>query len=1111
MPAVGIADRATMAGVMEFAEAAVARGIQPIIGMALPVVPAARTGGGLLILYVQNEVGYKNLLRLSSKAYLESVDEDGGAGVSLDALTESAEGLLCLTGGIEGPLATTLVGHGREAAASLLKNLARIFPNRLYVELQRHDTEAEREAEPSVLGLALEQGIPLVATNHVLFRDPDFFEAHKILLCIAANRRIFDKDAPQRTERHCLRSAAEMTTCFHNVPEAVLNTTVIAERCSFFPQKAEPSLPAFDSSGGGDEKSKLRADAEKGLEQRLEQVTLSATREDYTRRLNHELNIIGTAGFEGYFLIVADFVQWARAQLIPVGPGRGSGAGSLVAWALTITDLDPLRWGLVFERFLNPERRSMPDFDIDFCQDRRDEVISYVLERYGEKRVAQIGTYGSLQARAALRDVGRVLGAPSGLIGRMCNTVPRLAGDLKETKAQAASGLAALCAESTEAQRVYDFAVQIEGLPRHASTHAAGIVISDRPLTETVPLFREQGAKFPATQFSMKWVERAGLVKFDLLGLRTLSILEEAVRQVRLREPKFRLEEIAQDDAYTYERLSHADTVGVFQLESQGMRDVLRRSRPTCFEDIIVLVALYRPGPMENISDYVARKSGQQKVEFPHPKLEPLLRETYGIVVYQEQVLEIARELAGYSYARADVLRRAMGKKDPKEMESERTTFEAGAVERGIPQAQASSLFDMMSQFADYGFNKSHAAAYALLAYQTAFMKYHYAAEYLASVMTYEMQTADRLRAYCQELRELEIDLALPDINRSGARFTVERDDPDGEPRVCYALAAIRNLGEGAARAIAAERERGGAYRSADDLVQRLPPGVLNKRGLEQLAAAGAFDSLGANRRAVYESAQASVRNARDHEGGGDAFSLLADVEAPVVGAGSARAAKTWDTHDTLHHEFAALGLYLSDHPLAADAEALRSAGVLTLREVADVQGDSGRRLKVAGVVVEVTRRMSRKRTPYVNARLSDPTGLCEATAFARVLSEHGDLLVSGSQVVADMVAEPMKGGDGVRLTIMDLTPLETFLSHRNPSALRLVLEGGESLERLATTLREAKSGTGTVRLVCREPGKGRAEMLLPRKLELSRALRATLGALPGVAAEGEAGEAGGS
>jgi DNA polymerase-3 subunit alpha len=869
MPAVAVTDTGNLFGALEFSLAARRAGVQPIIGCQIAVArpsgsgtaqgrraPGQRPDLDDLVLLVRNRTGYQNLLKLVSSSFLETPIGER-AHITFDDLESHAEGLIALTGGPGGAVGALLAAGQHEAATDMLQRLMALFPGALYVELMRHGETIEDKIDGPLIDLAYEFDLPLVATNNCYFSDPDMFEAHDALLCIAAGAHVGDRERRRLTPLYGFRTAEEMQEAFADVPEAIDNTLVIAQRCAFMPDEHAPILPAFSTPEGITEADQLRTEAEAGLEARLVVVGLKDEKiKPYRDRLKFELDVIVEMGFPGYFLIVSDFIKWAKAQGIPVGPGRGSGAGSVVAWSLSITDLDPLEFGLLFERFLNPERVSMPDFDIDFCQDRRDEVIQYVQDKYGADHVAQIITFGKLQARAVLRDVGRVLAMPYGYVDKICKLVPFNPAHpptLKEAL-EAEPELRRLQKEDDQVARLLDIGMRLEGLFRHASTHAAGVVIGDRRLDELVPLYQDPRSSMAATQFSMKYAEAAGLVKFDFLGLKTLTVLSKAVAFLAERGIEIDLLQLPLEDEKTFEMLARGDTVGVFQLESSGMRDVLRNMKPDCFEDIIALVALYRPGPMDNIPRYIACKHGKEQPDYLHPDLEEILKETFGVMIYQEQVMQIAQVLSGFSLGSADLLRRAMGKKIKSEMEAQRNAFIDGAVARGVDRNQAGQIFDQVDKFAGYGFNKSHAAAYALVAYQTAWLKANYPVEFLAASMTLDLGNTDKLNTFRQELGNLGIPLLPPDINDSDVVFGVRAPENENElGAIRYALAAIKNVGAQAMESVVAERRKNGPYKDIIDFAERIGAKAANKRQLENLIRAGAMDSLHKNRRQLFE------------------------------------------------------------------------------------------------------------------------------------------------------------------------------------------------------------------------------------------------------------------
>ncbi|HYD32382.1 MAG TPA: DNA polymerase III subunit alpha, partial [Azospirillaceae bacterium] len=1011
MPAVAVTDTGNLFGALEFALAAADAGIQPIIGTVLGI---SRGGGGQtkatpmasklaatpdhIVVLCQNDQGYRNLMKLVSKAFLET--EAGAAPqVAMADLEGKTDGLICLTGGPGGPIGRLLAEGQKTPAMQTLGQLKCLFHDRLYVEIQRHPVdhagnpaipELEDRIEPELIDLAYEHDLPLVATNDCYFSDADMYEAHDALLCIAEGVQLSDPNRRRLTPEHCFKSAAEMREMFADVPEAVDNTLVIARRCSFLLKPIKPILPPFPCEGGRDEAEELRAQARAGLEMRLEKTVLTpemsaeekeVKRKEYVDRLEFELDVIEKMKFPGYFLIVSDFIKWAKAHGIPVGPGRGSGAGSCVAWALLITDLDPLRFGLLFERFLNPERVSMPDFDVDFCQDRRDEVIRYVQDKYGYNRVAQIITFGKLQARAVLRDVGRVLGMPYGQTDKICKLVPNNPAS-PVTLQQAIDGepmLQEMERNDPEVGKLIGIAKRLEGLYRHASTHAAGVVIGDRPLDELVPLYRDPRSDMPVTQFNMKYVEQAGLVKYDFLGLKTLTVLQKAVELVK--DP-VDLSNLPLDDPKSYHLLSRAESTGVFQLESSGMRDVLRRLKPNRLEDIIALVSLYRPGPMDNIPKYIRVKNGDEDADYMHPSLEQILKETFGIMIYQEQVMQIAQVLSGYTLGGADLLRRAMGKKIKEEMDAQRKIFVDGAAERGVPPAQADMIFDQVMKFAGYGFNKSHAAAYALVAFQTAYLKANHPVEFMAASMTLDLGNTDKLNVFRQELSRLRVKLLTPDINRSREVFSVE-PVAEGEYAIRYALAAIKGVGMPAMQAVVAERVRNGPYKDLFDLARRLDTKTINKRQLENLACAGAFDSLEPNRAKVHAAIETLIRYAQSAAAeresgqnslfGGGTGAVLDKPPLPVV--------PDWDTLEKLKHEFDAIGFYLSAHPLDAYAAPLSRLKVVKAADLAHLAGKGGTtRYKVAGIVAGRRESTSKAGKKFAFVGVSDTSGQYEVT-----------------------------------------------------------------------------------------------------------------------------------
>ncbi len=1096
MPAVAVTDTNNLFGALEFAGAAAPQGVQPIIGCQLSLAREAPgrggnasaqqgpTDAGALVLLVQNEDGYRHLLKLISLAYLGGPgdpDPPSDPQVTLAQLADFSGGLIALTGGPDGPVGRLLADGQSDDARALLENLSAAFPGRLYVELMRHGLKEEKLTEPLFLDLAYAMDLPIVATNECFFADASRHEAHDALICIAESAYVSGSDRRRLSPDHGFKSANEMRALFADLPEAVDNTLVIAKRIAFMVEPRDPILPPYDCGEGRGEEEELRAQVKTGLEARLEQHVFTAGMSEdernhaaapYRKRLEYEIQVIVDMGFPGYFLIVADFIRWAKEHGIPVGPGRGSGAGSVVAWGLTITDLDPLRFGLLFERFLNPERVSMPDFDIDFCQDRRDEVIRYVQKKYGRDHVAQIITFGKLQARAVLRDVGRVLEMPYGYVDKICKLVPSNPANppTLDEALKAEPQLRQLAGEDPQVEKLIMIARKLEGLYRHASTHAAGVVIGDRPLDLLIPLYRDPRSDMPVTGFSMKYVESAGLVKFDFLGLKTLTMLTKAEQLVRETGRDLDISKIPLDDKATFEMIAEGETTGVFQLESSGMVQVLKNLRPDSFEDIIAVVALYRPGPMDNIPSYIKRKHGEEKPDYLYPTLEGILKETFGIIIYQEQVMQIAQELSGYSLGGADLLRRAMGKKIRSEMAEQRQVFIKGAVSKGVPEAKATDIFDLVNKFAGYGFNKSHAAAYALVAYQTAYMKANHPVEFMAASMTLDLGNTDKLSVFHQELRHMGIKVLGPDVNASGAAFTVERsgENGSGASAIRYALGAIKNVGHAAMEGVVREREQNGPFKDMFDFAQRLDPHAVNKRQMENLARAGAFDSLCPNRRQVWGAIEMLLRHASV------AMSERDSGQMGLFGGEAGAAQDTpglpdtpdWPKMERLDEEFDATGIYLSGHPLDDFAATMKRLKVKTRAAIAQA-GKSGPR-RMAGTLLGVSERTSKKGNRYAFLSFTDTSGVFEAIAFSEILSENRDILEAGNSFFIRAQFDADEG----RFSVQGLEPLEKAALKAVPG-LAVVVETETPLRALRDVLADGRQGKGHV-VVTSRLGQGR-------------------------------------
>ena len=1101
MPAVAMTDTRNLFGALEFSQKSVGEGVQPILGCQIEVDfqdgdinGHGHTDFPTLVLIGATDTGWSNLVRLVSRSFLGSDDEQEPH-VRFSDVEEFSEGVICLTGGGNGPLDRILVNHHGDLATVRLTRLREIFADRLYIEVMRHGTHDELVVEPQLLDLAYDFDVPLVATNDVYFPDRDDFEAHDALISISEGKVLIQDDRRHLTPEHYFKSQDEMAELFADLPEALENTIEIARRCHTRARTIRPILPRFAGADADPEEAEkheaaeLKRQAKEGLARRLEIHGLAPgkSEQDYWDRLDFELGIIESMKFPGYFLIVSDFIKWAKEHDIPVGPGRGSGAGSLVAWSLTITDLDPLRFALLFERFLNPERISMPDFDIDFCQDRREEVIHYVQRKYGRDNVGQIITYGTLQARAVLRDVGRVLQMPFGQVDKLCKMVP-MKGAVSVSLPEALEQEPRLTEARNEEEivdRLINISLKLEGLYRHASTHAAGIVIGDRSLDKLVPMYRDPRSDMPVTQYNMKFVEQAGLVKFDFLGLKTLTVLQTAVRFVEQRGIKLNLAEIPIDDKPSYEILAKGETVGVFQLESMGMRKALLDMQPDQFEDIIAIVALYRPGPMANIPVYCARKRGEEKPDYMHELLEPVLKETYGIIIYQEQVMQIAQILSGYSLGEADMLRRAMGKKIREEMEKQRVRFCDGAEERGVRREQASEIYDLVAKFADYGFNKSHAAAYALVAYQTAYMKANYPVEFLAGIMTLDMNNTDKLSEYRRDAIRLGIEVQPPSINESGVEFVVK----DGA--IIYSMAAIKGVGEPAAEHIM-EVRGDKPFKDLADFAKRISPRVLNKRTIENLASAGTFDVLNPNRAQVVASIDVIMGEAASHardssSGQGGLFGAEEAAPLPLPDM------RPWTSEEKLQREYNAIGFYLSAHPLDEYIPQLEKMRIQLWQpfEAAVKQGASAGRL--AGTITGRQERKTKTGNRMGIINISDPTGQYEAVLFSEALHRFRDMLEPGKTVILEVGADERP--EGVSVRINNVRPLE---GDGLQKVMRIFVRESKPLSSLKAQLDDRGDGDVSV-IVMLDEGDCEVEMRLNGKYYVSPEVGRALKAIPGI------------
>ncbi len=1024
MPAVAVTDQCNLFSMVKFYKAAITAGVKPIIGADLWLHNEAGPKQPFrVVLLCQDRTGYLNLTRLITRAYIEGQHLQQHPTLRRDWLHGASAGLILLAGQHADFGQALLAGRPDEAAA-LLGAWRGDFPGRCYLELVRTGRPDEERFVHDAVELAIAQSMPVVATNDVRFLARGDFEAHEARVCIHEGRILDDpRRARSYSEQQYLRSPQEMAELFSDLPEAIENTVEIARRCNLELTLGENVLPDFPVPDGMTTESFFVTEARAGLARRLAGLdaaaaTGSGVSERYRSRLEHELDVIVKMGFSGYFLIVADFIRWAKDNGIPVGPGRGSGAGSLVAWALDITDLDPLRYDLLFERFLNPERVSLPDFDIDFCMDGRDRVIDYVANRYGRDRVSQIITYGTMAAKAVVRDVGRVLGHPYGFVDKIAKLIPFELGMTLEKALASEEELQRRYRSEEEVGTLIDLALKLEGLVRNAGRHAGGVVIAPSALTDFAPLYCEQGSGNPVTQFDMKDIEAVGLVKFDFLGLRTLTIIDRCVRTINRRcGTAIDVSRLPMDDAPTFDLLKSCATTAVFQLESRGMKDLIKRLQPDCFDDMIALVALFRPGPLQSgmVDDFIDRKHGRAKVNYPHPDLEPILRPTYGVILYQEQVMQIAQVLAGYTLGQADLLRRAMGKKLPEEMAKQKDIFVTGATARGVAAKTAEYIFDLMDKFAGYGFNKSHSAAYALIAYQTAWLKAHYPADFMASVLSADMDNTDKVVMLIDECRTMGLEVQPPDINRCDYAFTV-----NGDRTILYGLGAIKGVGAAALDGILAERDANGPFTDLFDLCRRIDSRRANRRVLEALIRAGALDLLDANRaRSIHlltEALQWAERQLRDQEvGQDDLFGgggvLVREIDAHHASLNSA--VPEWSEERRLQGEKETLGLYLTGHPIERYRKELAR---FVTSAIAGLRPTSDQTVVVAGLVVALRTMNSKRGDRIAFVTLDDRSGRIEIGVFAEAYQRYRDLLVKDRLLVVEGVVSVDDYSGGFRM-----------------------------------------------------------------------------------------------
>lgn len=1080
VPAIAVTDTANMFGGKAFSKYASDEGVKPILGCQFylrnPDADDVLKAKGRIIepdkivLLVMNENGYQNIMKLMKRSYLDNPKQGEKAQLKMSDLEELNGGLIALTAGVEGQIGRLLLENRKAEAEEVVVKLREIFADRLYMEISRIGLETEQKTEDDFINFAYKYNIPLVATNEAFFFDADMYEAHDALICIAAGEYVANDDRKKYSPNNRLRSAEEMVELFKDLPEAVQSTVNIAARCNYLSQKVDPLLPIFECPEGKTQDEFITEQAYKGLKQRMEAQVYndSQTPEEraeidkrYYERLDYELSVIKKMGFPGYFLIVSDFIQWSKAHGVPVGPGRGSGAGSIVAWSLKITDLDPLKLDLLFERFLNPERVNMPDFDVDFCQENRYKTIEYVQKKYGFDHVAQIITYGKLQAKNVIRDVARVLQMPYAQADRISKMIPPgVQGKnptLQESLDQVPE-LEQMRQEDPQINKLFDIGMKLEGLYRQSGMHAAGVVIGDRPLDQLVPLYKDPKADMPVTQYDMKFVEETGLIKFDFLGLKTLTVIKKAVDGVKkVHKIELDIDNIPLDDKLTYEMLQRGDTSAVFQFESPGMKDVHKQIKPDRFEDLIAIVSLYRPGPMDNIPTYIKRKHGEEEITYLHPDLAPILDETYGIMVYQEQVMKIAQALGGYTMGGADKLRKVMGKKMRDEIPKQRKMFTEGAVAKGIDEGTATKIFDQMEKFASYGFNKSHAAAYSLVSYQTAYLKAHYPVEFMCAVMSLDMTNVDKLLLYKEECKKMGFKVLPPDINKSDADFDVE----DGNIR--YALAAIKSVGAANMEAIAAERHAHGPYKDVSDFIHRIDAKQINRRQLEQLIKAGAFDCLDKNRGKLFANIETIVQHisAATELKTSSQSSLFGDQELQAKVKLAEK--PDWPELEKLKLEAEAIGFYLSAHPLDSYSRGMERLGVKKCNEVFQgIRTGDTIRAKLAGCVNSFQKRISKNGNKYAFLEISDGSSNFEGLLFSEGLTRFEETIKSGLPLLVSVTIDKQNEEGNPRVMINSVETLDKAIADV-ANGLEISLNDTSAVPKLKEILGKDRNGKNKI------------------------------------------------
>tara|TARA_B100000686_G_C16801286_1_gene986216 strand:- start:2710 stop:6114 length:3405 start_codon:yes stop_codon:yes gene_type:complete len=1063
MPAIALTDKQNLFGAFEFSIEAQKNGIQPILGINLTInkIDDLNSTSKILLL-IKNYEGYKNVINLMTKYYSNSDDNL----LTLDAIKKYSNGLICLSGCIEGPSYKFLLQNNQKKAEEIILNLNSIFKDNFFIELSRSGKDDVKKIENFFLVLAKKHKIPVVATNNNCFSNISMHEATDALLCIKNTDKLSNNERDSISKEDYFKSTDEMIKKFNDIPEAISNTILIAKKCSFMLERSKPILPKFLDSID-DENNELSKLSYKGLEKRINENSKNTIiRKKYNERLDYEIDVIKKTGYSGYFLIVADFILWAKERNIPVGPGRGSGAGSLVAWCLGITDLNPLKYDLLFERFLNPERVTLPDFDIDFCQEKRDDVLKYIVKKYGKKKVSQIITFGSLQSRNVVRDVGRVLQLPYTQVDNIAKMIPYNPANpisLKDA-IDTESRLQSLKKSDDSISKLLDISLKLEGLYRHASTHAAGIVIGDKNLDEKIPFYKDDPKTgLPVTQFSMKYIEDAGLIKFDFLGLKTLTIINKTCEIINNNKNVIKLNSISLNDKNTFSLLKKGNTIGCFQLESRGVREYLKKLSPDRFEDIIAMISLYRPGPMEYIENYINRKHGKEDIIYLHPKLKSVLQETYGITIYQEQVMKIAQTIAGFSLSEADTLRWAMGKRKRALMASLKKDFINGCLKNNVKEYQAETIFKQVETFAGYGFNKSHAAGYALIAYQTAFLKANFPVEFMTASINYELNNTEKLNRYLDDCKRMNIKILKPNINYSSANFKIELDD-NNKKSIRYGLAALKNVGESSTEVIVKERSVNGKYLNINDFCNRLNDENINIRQLEFLIKSGAFDDLEKNRAKLFNNVAQIVQIVRDNVKNKDQNNLFSNSpdENNVINLNNNKEEK-WTKSKTLNYEYDALGFYLTEHPLEDFRIFLKKYNFLTYEEIEklfiNIRNDEKKIFKLTALPIDMKQRTSKKGNKYAYVQFSDTSANFEAIIFSDILNESYELIKNQDLLL--LTLEITKNENNVNSRVIEMISLKQFINESNKN-IKIIANDGVDLSNLKNQLNNLKSEFGS-------------------------------------------------